>query len=288
MEELSNSPLVSVIVITYKSAKTVIDTLESVYSQTYPEIELIISDDGSTDDTIDVCEKWLASHKGRFVRAKLIKAPRNTGTSGNCNRGCEAATGEWLKIVAGDDTLLNSCVKDLIDFVQLNNKAMIVCGSVSLFGAEVNDEYRLFWTHNLRIHKILETAEEQYWYLLRRNFIPAMAVMMKKSLWKQLNGFDEDVPLIEDWPMWLRVTEGGNKIYFTEKQVANYRITGGSVRSNYNFAYSILLCQYKYIYKREKDFVRLKRMTFLKKRTLLSMLVHKYLSYKKNKYRLHW
>lgn len=65
-------PLVSVSVITYNSAKTVIETLDSIKAQTYQNIELIVSDDCSTDNTVEICRDWLTKNEKRFVRMELI------------------------------------------------------------------------------------------------------------------------------------------------------------------------------------------------------------------------
>ena len=59
----NNNPLVSIIVITYNSAKFVLETLESAKAQTYQNIELIISDDGSTDNTVQICREWLKNNE---------------------------------------------------------------------------------------------------------------------------------------------------------------------------------------------------------------------------------
>ena len=58
--------LVSVCVITYNSEITVLETLDSIYAQTYPRLELIISDDCSSDQTVDICQKWLSKYKNSF------------------------------------------------------------------------------------------------------------------------------------------------------------------------------------------------------------------------------
>lgn len=72
------NPLVSIIVITYNSAKYVLETLESAKAQTYQNIKLIVSDDCSTDNKIEICRKWLEKNKGRFVRTELITVEQNT------------------------------------------------------------------------------------------------------------------------------------------------------------------------------------------------------------------
>ena len=88
MEDKNNptQPLVTVAVIAYNSSKTVVETLDSIKNQSYQNLELIVSDDGSTDDTVTVCENWIANHQARFIRTELITVAKNTGTSANINR----------------------------------------------------------------------------------------------------------------------------------------------------------------------------------------------------------
>jgi len=77
------NPLVSIIVITYNSSEYVIETLESAKAQTYQNIELIVSDDCSTDETLEICRDWMKKNQDRFVRSELITTEKNTGISGN-------------------------------------------------------------------------------------------------------------------------------------------------------------------------------------------------------------
>ncbi len=72
-------PLISVPVVTYNSSKTVLETLDSIYNQTYENLELIVSDDCSTDNTVDICQEWINAHKERFVRTELLVDEKNTG-----------------------------------------------------------------------------------------------------------------------------------------------------------------------------------------------------------------
>src|SRR5690606_22852216 len=96
------NPLVSIIVITYNSSKYVLETLESARAQTYQNIELIISDDGSKDATVQICRDWLKENSDRFVHSQLLTVEHNTGIPANCNRGVKASKGEWIKLIAGD------------------------------------------------------------------------------------------------------------------------------------------------------------------------------------------
>ena len=79
MPNTAKNPLVSVVVMTYNSSKYVLETLDSIYNQTYLNIELIITDDCSTDKTFELCNKWLLQHQNRFIRIEFITNDINTG-----------------------------------------------------------------------------------------------------------------------------------------------------------------------------------------------------------------
>ena len=73
------NPLFSIIIVTYNSSPYVLETLESARAQTYQNIELIITDDCSIDNTVNICREWIDKNKERFVRTELITVEQNTG-----------------------------------------------------------------------------------------------------------------------------------------------------------------------------------------------------------------
>ena len=107
-------PLVSVIIASYNSSGFIIETLESIRNQTWQEKELIISDDCSKDNTVEICKAWLNEHKADFRNTLLIEANKNTGVPANVNRGVKASSGEWIKILGADDTLKTDCIENNI------------------------------------------------------------------------------------------------------------------------------------------------------------------------------
>ena len=125
--------LVSIIVATYNSSRFVIETLESAKAQTWQNIELVVSDDCSADNTVELCRNWIAQNKDRFVNTQLITVPANTGVSANCNRMIQSSVAEWIKMIAGDDILLPNCIEDNMQFVHLNPEASIVFSKVLLY-----------------------------------------------------------------------------------------------------------------------------------------------------------
>lgn len=116
-----NKPLVSVRVLTYNSSEHIVETLDSVYQQTYRNIELVISDDCSKDDTINICQKWLKSHKDRFANVVFLTSPVNTGVCANSKRSMDAATGDWIKGMGGDDLLTPNAIEEYLSFTVTNN-----------------------------------------------------------------------------------------------------------------------------------------------------------------------
>ena len=73
------------------------------------------------------------------------------------------------------------------------------------------------------------TAYDQYKCLCMNNLVIAPSVLMSKKMWEQLDGFDENIPMCEDWPMWLKVTLHGEKIYYMDIYTVKYRIHSGSI-----------------------------------------------------------
>ncbi|WP_224999736.1 glycosyltransferase [Cesiribacter sp. SM1] len=227
----SESPLVSIVIVTYNSAKFVLDTLESAKSQTYQKIELIICDDCSVDNTVEVCRKWISENKDRFVRTEVITVTKNTGVTSNLNRGLKAADGEWLKFIAGDDALLSECIAANLTFISANPGAQIVCSKKLIYQNYFKEE--CFFQESKIDHFVFNmpdiTASKQFELLLRRNYVVAPSVFMQKSLLEKMNGFDERIPMVEDWPMWIKITSAGYKIYYLNKATVKYRLHNESV-----------------------------------------------------------
>jgi len=99
----NENPLVPVIISTYNSSRFAIETSESVKSQTYRNLELLIPEDCSTDNTVKNCENWIALNDRQFIDTRIMTSKINTGILGNANRGLMNVKGTWLKFIAADD-----------------------------------------------------------------------------------------------------------------------------------------------------------------------------------------
>lgn len=220
---------VSVAVITYNSAETVLETLNSIVSQTYgaENIELIVSDDASTDTTVATIDTWLSEHQKTFASTLFIKNAINGGISKNYNLAMKAATCKWIKPIAGDDILLETCLDLNFEFVTGIPDAQVVLSSANLF-VRHNDKnatirvspYGKFETKPYT----LSTQKQYKWLLYRGNFGLAPSMFIKKSALEKIGYADERIPQIEDYPMYIKLTQAGIHLYFLSSITVNYRV----------------------------------------------------------------
>ncbi len=228
MRSLNNSlenPLVSIIVITYNSSKYVLETLDSAKAQTYPNVELIISDDCSTDDTVKVCREWLRINNFIFKRTELFVAPENLGISGNCNNGLKYCSGEWVKLIAGDDKLLPECISSYLDYLQ-SSKELFLFSYPEIILDHLGEEQRIMKEEAYYSkYKFFElTPWGQYKYLIINGLpMSASTFFFNNRELKKLGGFDENY-LQEDRPLYMKLTQLGYKLGNVPQKLVQYRI----------------------------------------------------------------
>ena len=254
---LNNQPLVSVPVITYNSSKFVLETLESIKAQTYQNIELIISDDCSADNTVELCQQWVEKNKTRFVRTQIITSETNTGVSANLNRAEAACQGEWVKGIAGDDLLMPNCIADCVEYA-LEKNANCIFGKIEAFGE--NQEYAQYLTDTFserNDYMSTLTNDALYDMIIKGDTPPAPAFFYRRQFFID-NDITNDVriPMIEDLPKWLNLLNSGCKFQFLNKTIAKYRLGGISTRNQWQSpkAYDsqrkmFYYYQFEYLYK---------------------------------------
>lgn len=231
--------LVSIIVITYNSEEYIIQTLESIKKQTYKHIELIISDDNSTDKTLDLCSNWKKKNYDHFYNFKIIKSARNTGIAANCNRGFFESNGNWIKFLAGDDLLFPDAIEKYIVYAISNVECEIVHAkqvrivhSDNKFNYYKSEDFPITLNENI-------SPNNQFKILCFSSTVKAPTVFIKRNLFLKYNCFDENIKLCEDWPFWLKITQLGVKFHFINDELVYYRIHNKSVYSSNENKYFI-------------------------------------------------
>lgn len=257
---MENNFLVSVTVLSYNSSATIIETLESIKSQTYQNIELIVSDDCSSDNTVELCHKWISSNRGRFVRTELLTVERNTGVCANGNRALAVCRGLWQKGIAADDILLPSCVEDFVLYVIQNPEAKWVSSYVRVYRDNF-DETNCIKRKGMYSQSFFDYSVEQQLHLMAcRNVLYSPSLFFNVAMKRELGGYDEKY-VAEDYAFFLRALEKGYKCYFMPKETVGYRIHNSLAHSeknlfNYHFQVEARKMRkdlsFKYLTKTEK------------------------------------
>lgn len=242
---------VTVSVVTYNSSKFVIETLESIKKQTYPYIILQISDDKSTDNTIEICRKWIKENASRFVKAKIILPSHNTGITGNANRSLDNCETRYLKGIAGDDILLPNCIETYINYITQHRDSILVFSRPMLFGLtkKERDDYERDRFH---YDFFTMTPEQQYEDLKVGSKLPAATAFIDVHAFRELGiRHDERIPMLEDRPKWINAVWKGVRFDFIDEQLVGYRLRKESL-SNGNptprFYESTRLAYYYYYF----------------------------------------
>ena len=264
-----NDPLVSVTVITYNSAATVIETLDSIKYQTYRNLELIVSDDGSTDNTVDICRHWLAVNESRFVRVVFLEVPNNTGVAANLNRAEDACQGQWVKGISGDDLLCPDAIDQYMGYVDSHPDASFMFAHVKAFGVD-EQRCRMYDESVFDYDFLKQPSKEQIRRLeIENNYIPAASFFYKLSSYRNLGiRNDERIPLLEDHPKWINMLKKGARFDLIEDVTVEYRLTEGSLSTSsirsakfiQSVALFYILYQFKPQYKSTKSFYQIHKL----------------------------
>lgn len=237
-------PLVSVIVITYNSSKYVKETLDSIARQTYTELQLIVSDDCSTDDTLNICKDWINLHQNLFKGGcKIAKTYENKGICGNYNWALEFADGEWIKYIAGDDLLKKDCIETFVNFCKNHSEKFLICKECHFSSLNNNTSVApndiTPWIKPFK--SVKKRVKYQILYLLRHGtVIPGPTIFLHRLTLINLGGFDEKYPFIEDFPLAMKYLDNGFPIGCVDKVLIDYRVYPESVsHSDCRFAQSI-------------------------------------------------
>lgn len=197
---MKSQPLVSVICLCYNHQRFIEDSILSVLNQTYPNIEIIVVDDFSSDGSKEVIQRLGDKHS----EVQILLLDHNHGNTAAFNKGFEASSGKFIIDLATDDILCPERVAEgLKTFEQSSSKV-----GVNFTNAEIIDERSKLLEHfyavdanGLALDK--PPQGDLYLELIRRFFICPPTMMYKRSVLEELNGYDEELHY-EDFDFWIR------------------------------------------------------------------------------------
>lgn len=202
--------LVSIIIPSWNTASYVREAVDSALAQTYPNCEIIVVDDGSTDDTKAVLEPYVRTKKITYIYQA------NTGLSGARNAGIKASRGEFIALLDSDDIFLPEKIAEQVTY--LNEHPACDVSYCNLYH---------FWDGEsalLRLNYEYYSGDDVLPHLLHMNFIAPLSVVLRRSVIERFGAFDENLKRSEDLEFWLRLAHGGARIEFLPKRLAKLRM----------------------------------------------------------------
>lgn len=212
-------PLVSVIIPTFNAGKYVAETLESVISQNVLGLEVVVADDGSTDDTLEVVS--------RYKITKLVKQS-NCGPSAARNLGLRHSRGEYVWFLDADDLISPKAISRSIELITANPSTDATVGKWSFMDENgvttspcIQAPTSLFADNNRAIDD-----------MVLRTLFPVGTSLIKRSAIDRVGGWDERLWCAEDRDLWIRLLRSGCKFAKLDEHVFQYRHHGSNATKN--------------------------------------------------------
>jgi glycosyltransferase involved in cell wall biosynthesis len=206
-------PSFSIVIAAYQAAETIHDAVASARRQTVPAAEIVVCDDGSTDD--------LPTALGSFAdEVKLIRQP-NRGEAAAKNAGVQASVGEFAVFLDADDAFLPERLEALGELASARPDLDVLTTDALLEvdGSVVRHCYDATWEFEV---------DDQRAAILERNFVFGLAAV-RRSRFLAAGGFDESLRFATDWDLWLRLILGGAKVGLVAEPLAVYRLRSTSL-----------------------------------------------------------
>lgn len=230
-------PLISVLIPAYNHENYIQETIESIINQTYPNIELIILDDGSKDKTWEKITELKPKCENRFVKIHF-ETKQNEGTCMTLNKLLKLSSGEFVYIIASDDLAKPQAIEKEVKFLQDNPDYALAVGDneyVDSMGKQIFRTQKAF-TSNIKNAKY-KTVKEflssklkidflsddfgSYKTLYKENYIPN-GYLIRKNIFETIGNFTKNAPLEDFWLM-LQISKY-KKMKYIDEILFSYRI----------------------------------------------------------------
>lgn len=209
-------PTFSVVIAAYQVATLIPDALDSALAQTVPPHEILVCDDGSTDDL----DAALAPYRDRIT---LIRQ-ENRGEGAAKNAASRKATGDFLVFLDADDVYLPERIEALGDaaVARPDLDILVTDAFVELDGATIRHAYDEAWPFEI---------VDQRRAILERCFVIGQSAVRRDRFFER-GAFDDSMRIMADWDLWLRMILGGSRAGLIDAPLARYRIRAGSLSTN--------------------------------------------------------
>lgn len=224
------SPKVSVLISSYNHADYVEEAIQSVLAQSYPAIELLVVDDGSSDDSVKRIERLQEKYGFDF------RVQENKGLSRTLNSMIDRAVGEYVVPFGSDDVMLPERIKIQVEYMHDKPEVGICAGSIQ----EINAQGDRQGSAKNVFYRRLDFDDV---FLDKKPGAPAPTLMFRKEALLAVGGFDPNIRL-EDLLIELKITQASYFIDVLPEVLALYRVHGSNTYKNYSFMVEQVLKTY--------------------------------------------
>jgi len=215
-------PLVSVAIVTYNQKAFLKECIESILSQSYKNIEIVVADDGSTDGTHEMLEDYSKRNPNKFVlRLSLV----NKGITINSNSAHFACNGKYIAWMGGDDLMLPNKILKQVKFMENNPSCTICYHDLDVFNNEDNKHLYDFSQKSKPRSGDIRTS------IKYGVFNGACSTMVRTERTPE-HGYDERIPVASDWLYWVESLGNGGTIDYINEVLGRYRRHDNNVTNN--------------------------------------------------------
>ena len=209
--------LVSIITPSYNCSKFVVDTIEAIRAQTYTNWELLISDDCSSDNSVQVIEEYARKDS----RIKLFKLEKNVGAAGARNNSIREAKGRYIAFCDSDDLWYPEKLEKQINFMKENNYAFTITN------------YELMSEEGGELNKFVTMPKSlSYSQYMRNTKIGCLTVVIDRDIVGDFEMPCVHIKTAEDMATWLSILKRGYKVFALQECLAKYRLVSNSISAN--------------------------------------------------------
>ena len=203
--------MVSIVITCYNYGKYLVGCVESVLGQTYQNIEIIIVNDGSTDDTDEIIKKYLSDPRVRYIKQK------NAGQANAKNTGIHNASGEFVAFLDADDVWEKDKLEKQLRCFDNPDVGIVFCKAKYLDEDSRLIDFEMI-PYYLQPHRGMVTE-----WLIFDNFVQFSSSMVRRKCFEQFGGFDESLKMGIDWDLWLRLSTA-YQFDFVDEKLFYYRM----------------------------------------------------------------
>jgi glycosyltransferase involved in cell wall biosynthesis len=205
----------------YNHEKYVLASLESVWNDGYPHKEILIIDDGSSDDTPNIIRKWCEQKNWIGIS---YQTQSNAGITATLNKLISSSTGDYIRLVSSDDLLVPGGTQEMVSVLDADREAMAVFGDAVLInsaGAKVGHSTLIANGAN---KKKLSRPDLLTHEVIKNWAVSGPVILIRRDFYIQFGSYDESL-LVDDWDLYLRILAIGG-LRFINIPVAEYRVHG--------------------------------------------------------------